>query len=550
MKNANKKSEAKRQWPAAGADKSESASPAAHARGVETVGGVAASLLKDENVIIWRIEAGARINYQLLGLELAGANNNLYRNGSGGHGLIQVLPNGTSRLVTKASQLGPIIVDALLMKVMKEDKVVSELPTAAHLNGMLRSEEFLKHFHPVDRLTKSPLYADDFSLIPPGYHDNGDGKRVLYLGGQPPLADSIDTINRFLDVMDFATNADRTNAVAGALTIPLRYLWLGQKPIVLITATKSHAGKGTTTEFIRGSVSKADVLYQNIDWPMQSQFQRQVNDDSEIGVVYLDNVRLDSAGGSKPFIRSAWIESFITSAEVTLASPGAGELVRLQNRFVFIINTNDGSLSPDLLNRSLPIRLAPKGDVHDRKSPIGDPKLEFLPMNRDQIEAELRGMIECWRKEGCPLDDNVKHPMSLWAKTTGGILKVWGFTDFLANYQTCRATEDPIREALAILAGASPGKALRPMEWAELVVKQGLAKTLFRSHERDTEAGRERAIGVLLSKYLSETFTAITDARRLHVRLDGGQRRWVKKENPHMRYEFKVINEEEVPTDD
>jgi hypothetical protein len=284
---------------------------------------------------------------------------------------------------------------------------------------------------------------------------------------------------------------------------------------------------------------------------MQSQFQSQVNNDREIGIVYLDNVRLDCAGGGRtPFIRSAWIESFVTSPEVTLASPGAGELIRLQNKFVFIVNTNDGSLSPDLLNRSLPIRLAPKGDVHDRKSPIGDPKLEFLPENRDQIDAELRGMIERWRREGSPLDDAVKHPMSLWARTIGGILKVWGFTDFLANYQSCRAIEDPIREALSILAGASAGTPLRPAEWAAQVVKKGLAKTLFKSHERDTEAGRERAIGILLSKHLGETFTAITESRRLHVRLDGGQRRWGMKENPHTRYEFKIITEEEILIDE
>ncbi|MCI0685573.1 MAG: hypothetical protein L0Y71_26035, partial [Gemmataceae bacterium] len=359
---------------------------------------------------------------------------------------------------------------------MRGDKVVAELPTAAHLNHTLRSVEFLKQFRAVDHLTRFALYQDDFSLASPGYTDGGDGKRLYYLGQKLEVSNSIHTIRKFLAVMDFASKADLANTVAAGLTVRLRHLFRGHKPIVQITATKSHAGKGTLTDFIRGPIPKADILYESLDWPMQSQFQRQVSFDPEIGVICFDNVRLDSAGGKAQFIRSAWIESFVTSPEVMLASPDAGEALRLQNTFVVVINTNDGALSPDLLNRALPIQLAPRGDIQDRKSPIGNPKLEFLPKFRDQIEAEFGGMIERWRLAGCPLDNTVKHPMSVWARTIGGILAFNGFTDFLANYQMSRVVDDPIREALAILAGARPGEPLTPADWAGLAVEQGLGK--------------------------------------------------------------------------
>jgi hypothetical protein len=414
---------------------------------------------------------------------------------------------------------------------------------------MLGSEVFLKHFPPVDRVTRAPLYDDDFSVVPPGYHDGGEGRRLLYLGPTPRVGDRCETIKRFLDVMDFATPADRTNAVAAALTVQLLSHWPGHKPLVLVTATKPHSGKGTVSEFIRGSVAKADVLYESVDWPMQSQFQRLLALDPEVGVVCLDNVRLDSSGGRARCIRSAWLESFVTMPEVTLASPDGGGPVRLPNRFVFLVNTNDGALSADLLNRALPIHLAPRGDVHDRPSPIGNPKLEFLPHNRGRIEAELRGMIERWRRAGRPADDGARHPMSLWAKTVGGILKANGFTDFLGNYQLSRGAQDPTREALAVLAGAAPGKPLKPVEWAEIAVRQGLAKTLFSSHERDTELGRARAIGVTFGKYLAEVFTAATEAKRLRARLDGGYRRWERGAPPENRYVFTVLEESERPVD-
>jgi hypothetical protein len=499
---------------------------------------------KPVQIFAWKVERGARFNYSRLGKRLARRNPSLFRNASDGHGLIQVSANGTCRLITKAAQLAPVIVDTLTMKVVKEGKVVSELPTATHLNAMLRSEAFLRQFCPVDQVAKTPLYSADFALVAPGYHDGGEGQRLLYVGPEPRIADSTETISGFLKVMDFDSSADRTNTVAAALTVLLRHHWPGQKPAILVTATKSHAGKGTITEFIRGSVAKADILYESIDWPMQSQLQRQISHDHDIGLICLDNVRLDSAGGRARCIRSGFIESFVTTPEITLASPGAGELARLKNSFVITINTNDGSLSPDLMNRALSIHLAPKGDVQNRRTPIGNLKLEFLPQNQDRIEAELRGMIERWKKAGCPLDESAKHPMTPWARTIGGILKVSGFTDFLANYHARKVADDPLREALGILAAAKPGQALRPHEWAESAVEQGLAKTLFPVHERDTEKGRERAMGVLLSRHLEETLEARTETKRLQVHLDGGFRRWVKGANPHVRYVFRVIEEE------
>jgi hypothetical protein len=201
------------------------------------------------------------------------------------------------------------------------------------------------------------------------------------------------------------------------------------------------------------------------------------------------------------------------------------------------------------MNRALSTHLTPKGNVQDRECPIGNPRLEFLPRSQAQIQAELLGMIERWRKAGCPLDENVRHPMSPWPKTVGGILMVNGFTDFLGNYAARKSVDDPAREALAILAAAQPGKQLRPGEWAALAVEQGLARTLFAPTERDTARGRERAIGVVLKNHLEETFEAKTETTSLRVRLEGGFRRWTKGKNPHTRYVFTVLEQQEVPVE-
>jgi hypothetical protein len=109
---------------------------------------------------------------------------------------------------------------------------------------------------------------------------------------------------------------------------------------------------------------------------------------------------------------------------------------------------------------------------------------------------------------------------------------------------------DPIREALAILAGAAPGQELRPAEWAELAVRQGLAKTLFSPSERETTSGRERGIGVVFSRYRDEIFAARTPAQEIRVRLEGGYRRWSKGKDPCKRYVFSVLEEKPLPIEE
>jgi hypothetical protein len=500
--------------------------------------------------LVWRVELGSKRNYRRLGERLAQGCDDLYRNRSDGMGLIQVLPSGKTRMITKGSELAPILADKVSMVVTKDGKVTSETPQAVHLNAMLRAEVFLSCFRPVDEVARIPYYLDDFTLVRPGYHDGGPGKRILYAGPVPDIADNMATIASFLDQMSFATNSDRTNCLAAAVTALLRHHWIGEKPLVQISSSKSHAGKSTVADFVRGSIGKADILYESIDWPMQSSFQRQVLLNPDLGVIQFDNIRLDSAGGRGKFIRSGFVESFVTSAEITLASPGAGEAITLANKYLVIITTNDGSLSQDILNRALPIHLAPKGSIYDRQSKIGNPKLEFLPENRHRIESELRLLIEKWRLAGCPLDETVNHSMSPWAMALGGILKHAGYADFLANYQGRRAADDPMRRAIGILGATRPGKALRPADWAQVVVQQGLAKLLFHTNERDTEKSRERAVGVLLRPLIGEVFEVATDGKLLRLKLEGGFKRWLQGKNPHTKYKFTVIREEAMPIDE
>ena len=492
------------------------------------------------------MEAGLDHNFREVGKLLASLVPQIYRHPEGGLLLVE---DDRPRRISSAKDLAPVLIDSIRIAVSKNGKYQGEKPGDAILGNMLSSRNFLSNFRRVEEVVTTPVALADFSISRPGFNARGG---ILHLGPAVVVGQGMDAVKKFLEVMDWHGNADRTNAVAAALTVSFRHHFPGGKPVVLVTASKSHAGKGTLTEFIRGRTAKAEISYEDKDWPMQRNLHEQLLHKPEVGVINLDNVRTDSSGRAR-VIRTGFLESFVTNPEIVLSSASSRSPIRCANKFVVLMNTNEGSLSIDLLNRSLPVRLEARGDLSERLSRAkaalgGDVKHEWLPANQQKIEAELWGMIDRWVAAGQPLDKAVKHPMGPWAATVGGILKVNGFTDFLANYTATRAVADPIREALAILAFSAGPRFERTGDLARVAVDEGLCKTLLPGAEPSNEAACQRAMGKTLAPFVGETFAGTTASERIVYRLQRKQGRF-DGVHPHFRYAFEEMSREPVTED-
>jgi hypothetical protein len=496
-------------------------------------------IVPENQELIWNDADPPAVNYKKLGERLAGAGD-LFRRPQYGTGLVMVLPNKKTVDITRGADLAPVIVDRVAVRILKGGKAKGGQISASHLNAMLKSNSFLKPFVVVDHVTCKPLYLSDFRLAETGYNEGGDGERVLYLGDKAYDSNSMDCINAFLDVMEFESNADQTNAVGSLLTVALRNHWPGGKPIIVVTATKSQAGKDTVIMFAAGTNEQCSISYQSADWALERSFVGALKHNPVTGVIVVENARLDRRDRC---IASAFIERFTTDPEPLLFSTGTGGPTRRKNDIVVAISTNYGSVSEDIMNRALPIHLNPIGNVADRESLIGNPKLEFLPDNRENIAAEARGMIQRWIEAGKPLDENAKHPFSVWAKTIGGILKVNGFADFLTNYARRKTNDDPLREALGILGAETPNEWHRPKRWAEKIAILGLAKRVIPKGDQDSEAGRRRGTGVVLSAHRDEMFHVETEDEHLTLKLERRRTR-CDDGNPHMQYRFTLIKRE------
>jgi hypothetical protein len=254
-------------------------------------------------------------------------------------------------------------------------------------------------------------------------------------------------------------------------------------------------------------------------------------------LVSVENARLHAR---EQFISSAFIERFTTDPEPMLFSTGTGPAIRRRNDVVVAISTNFGTVSEDILNRSLPIHLAPYGSVVDRESPIGNPKLDYLPRHRQKIASEFRGMIRRWIVEGQPLAPDVRHPFSHWASVVGGILVVNGFHGFLDNYRDRKVADDPVRSALSILGTELQDAWQRPEEIALRVADLGLVKKLIPDGDRDGIKAMTRGLGKVLSIHVDERFTAESDAGSVTVYLRKKKGRFGEK-HAHTRYCFEVV---------
>lgn len=488
---------------------------------------------------LWIDEDAAAANYARAAIALSKAALFFRANGpGGGGGLYRIEAHGKVSFIADGKGLSVALVDLVDMQRMKNGKTVSPRLPRAVCDEILRSEVFLEHFDPVDRVTDVPEYLPDFQLTEPKYNDGGPGHRCYYTGRKPKVAKSLTTINRFLDVMDFESNADRTNAVAAALTVMLRGFWPGKKPIINVTATKSQSGKDVILDFAAGVSPFLEFCYEPADWALRKEVTAGLIAEPSVAMIRLGNVR--SEGRT---IQSAFIEQFSTSAKPLLSSASGNMSQRsIDNHYVVGISTNFGQLSEDLLNRGLPIHLAPKGDVIDRRPSIGNPREDYLPKNREKIAAELRGMIDRWQRAGMPLDNDARHAFTEWAATVGGILKLNGFEDFLGNYRKRRLSDDPVREGIGMLGRQCVDIWLTMKELIPIAEHAGVLKMLVPPNYLSSSESKSAGLGKRLGNHIGETFVVETECERIELRLERQRRRFEKGEEPTLRYCFQEQN--------
>jgi len=139
--------------------------------------------------------------------------------------------------------------------------------------------------------------------------------------------------------------------------------------------------------------------------------------------------------------------------EIALRILGTSDNFVRPNDVIWALSMNQTRVSPDLLSRGLPVRLAYDGPAGNRTFSGPEP-LVYARDHRLELLAELAGFVVRWTLAGRP--DGVRpHRCHRWAKLIGGILLANGFPDFLANYEEASGEFNADLDDLAVLAAAA-----------------------------------------------------------------------------------------------
>lgn len=368
----------------------------------------------------------------------------------------------TLRSGTKVESVAPACLANLLVceDEVQRGLIQFSVPPKA-LAVLLNAEPLTRALARIELYARRPLYSPDFTLLGPGYHPL---YRVLIHGPEvepdlaplPKAAAGLDRLPPLLRELlrDFCFRevADLTNFLGLLLTgLLVNHFLSTPKGVALLDGNQPGVGKTLLLRVL-------GVLLDGVDpWlihytPDEEELQKRTCATLRPGrqtVLIYDNAKQPSGTA----ISSPTIEANSVAAEISLRILGVSENYVRPNDVIWSLTMNQTKVSPDLMSRGLPIRLAYDGPPEARVFTGQDP-LAFAKSNRLGLLAELAGFVERWTLAGRP-DGGRSHRCHRWARTVGGVLAANGFPDFLANYEEASSTFNSELEDLTLLVEAA-----------------------------------------------------------------------------------------------
>jgi hypothetical protein len=360
-------------------------------------------------------------------------------------------------------------------------------------------------FPKITLFCRTPVYTPDWRLASAGY-DPASG----YYCAAPRItpADGTARIDALLKDFCFQTPGDRTNYLAFLLTVLLIPRYIGSKPAGLFNGNQPELGKSMLAQILsilRDGRQTETVTYTSNDEEFEKRLGAVVRNGST--TIIVDNAK---ATGRCPRIESACLERAITDPITSFRLLGYSSTIRTENSLFYIITANTPQVGPDIMKRSVAVRLHYEGNPTRRQFTIPDVE-GYAEEYRVELLGELAGMIERWLVAGKPeADARIRFNKKGWGRTIGGILAVNGRPDFLSNVEQS-ADLDDVRREFTVLVGimADHGDARwTATELVDLVRQERLFESQFRAQTPRSQVTR---MGIIAGHYVDESFPLSED---------------------------------------
>lgn len=278
----------------------------------------------------------------------------------------------------------------------------------------------------------------DFVLRPPGWHPDaaalvhGEAVEPVVPADADPSAPALDRLPPHLRTLlggfCFGGPADLANALAMLLTGLLGNHFVDAlKGVFLIDGNQPGLGKTLLARAVGAVLDGAEprpIAWTADDVELEKRLGAEVRT-GHSSVVLVDNGRNKNAAP----VSSPVIESNSMAPAVSFRILGRSEVYTRPNDLLWVLTMNCTSVSPDLVSRGVPVRLAYEGKPEDRQFDGPDPA-RYARAFRPAVLGELAGMVVKWNQAGRPPGGR-PHRCHEWAGIVGGILEVAGFPEFL-----------------------------------------------------------------------------------------------------------------------
>jgi hypothetical protein len=297
-------------------------------------------------------------------------------------------------------------------------------------------------------LATAPIFTDDWRYLDqPGY-DAASGLFLTFTFTPRPVPtnpsdEEVEEARRWwneeaLVDFPFASPADRTSALALALTPFVRDGIDGYTPLFVITAPKAGSGK--------------DLLVKTALMPSLGRrgwASVTLGKDEELRKALTTHLREQSSalvfGNVSGFIHSPILAKVLTDDAWTDRLLGLNRGAHLTVRAVWALTSNNATLEFDLARRTVPIKIVPLTDHPELRDEWKHPEQEqWITSHRADLLWALAVLVQRWIAKGRPgwagrpktESAAAIRPIGnyeAWCRIVGGILTSAGYSDFLEN---------------------------------------------------------------------------------------------------------------------
>ncbi len=302
----------------------------------------------------------------------------------------------------------------------------------------------------LQRIATTPFFDADGKLITrDGYHDPSGTwvsitDRIPMISPAdvtPSLVEQARTffLDELLADFPFASPADRANAVAQFVAPMVADLIDGPKMAALIEATTPGSGKTLLAKLVGIATRGAQPAMTPLD-RRESEVRKTITAALAAGegLLVFDNVAgyVDSPALAAVLSSNVWRDRIL----------GRTEMVEIPNSTRIVLTGNNVTLSGELADRLLRIRLVPKTDRPRQRTGFKHDNIEhWLVRNRDRAVFNSAVAIANWFRLGSPYSGPVQGSFESYCRIVGGVLEAAGIDGFLGNrdeFTTASATSE------------------------------------------------------------------------------------------------------------